>query len=80
LESAALLILPFVATSSGMMINGVLYFVGSAIGSARILALAMEACDCFKTFTLFKRFDYLNGWNSDEVEAHFRRPAGSAFG
>lgn len=42
LESIALLILPFVSTLSGMMVCGALYFMGSAIGSARILALAMD--------------------------------------
>jgi MFS family permease len=42
LESGALLLLPFVFTLSGMMLSGVLYFLGSAIGSARIMALAME--------------------------------------
>jgi predicted MFS family arabinose efflux permease len=42
LESVALLMLPFVSSLLGMMICGALYFMGSAIGSARILALAME--------------------------------------
>jgi MFS family permease len=42
LESIALLMLPFVSTLFGMMVSGALYFMGSAIGSARILALAME--------------------------------------
>jgi MFS family permease len=42
LESVALWMLPFVSTLPGMMISGALYFMGSAIGSARILALAME--------------------------------------
>ena len=42
LESIALLMLPFVSTLFGMMVSGALYFLGSAIGSAQILALAME--------------------------------------
>ena len=42
LESIALLMLPLVSTLIGMMACGALYFLGSAIGSARILALAME--------------------------------------
>jgi MFS family permease len=42
LESVALLMLPFVSSLLGMMVSGVLYFLGSAIGSARIMALAME--------------------------------------
>jgi MFS family permease len=42
MESVALLLLPFASTLSGMMVSGVLYFLGSAIGSARIMALAME--------------------------------------
>jgi MFS family permease len=42
LESVALLMLPFVSSLLGMMACGALYFMGSAIGSARLLALAME--------------------------------------
>ena len=42
LETVALLLLPFVSTLFGMIVSGVLYFVGSAIGSARIMALAIE--------------------------------------
>jgi MFS family permease len=42
LESVALWMLPLVSTLPGMMISAALYFMGSAIGSARILALAME--------------------------------------
>jgi MFS family permease len=42
LESIALLMLPFASTLLGMMASGILYFLGSAIGSARIMALAME--------------------------------------
>ena len=42
LESLALLMLPFVPNLLGMMVSGTLYFLGSAIGSARILAFAME--------------------------------------
>lgn len=42
LESIALSILPFVSTLSGIMVCGAIYFMGSAIGSARIMALAME--------------------------------------
>jgi MFS family permease len=42
LESVALLMLALVSTLTGMMVSGALYFMGSAIGSARILALAMD--------------------------------------
>jgi MFS family permease len=42
MQSLALLMLPAVSTLAGMMSCGALYFMGSAIGSARILALAME--------------------------------------
>ena len=42
LESAALLILSGATNLFGMMLAGALYFTGSAIGGARILALAME--------------------------------------
>jgi MFS family permease len=42
LESAALLVMPFAATLPAFMIGGALYFMGSAIGGARILALAIE--------------------------------------
>jgi MFS family permease len=42
LESIALLMLSWVSTLTGMMVSGALYFMGSAIGSARILALAMD--------------------------------------
>lgn len=42
LESVALLMLPFVTSLLGMMVSGAIYFMGSAIGSTRILALAME--------------------------------------
>jgi MFS family permease len=42
LESAALLLMPFVSNLAGVMLGGALYFVGSAIGGTRILALAME--------------------------------------
>ena len=42
LEAAALLMMPFVGNLAGVMIGGSLYFMGSAIGGTRILALAME--------------------------------------
>ncbi len=42
LESAGLLILSITTNLLGMMLAGALYFMGSAIGGARILALAME--------------------------------------
>lgn len=42
LESAALLILSEATNLFGMMVAGALYFTGSALGGARILALAME--------------------------------------
>jgi MFS family permease len=42
LEAAALLWMPFAGTLVGLMVGGMLYFVGSAIGGARVLALAME--------------------------------------
>ena len=42
LESAALLLMPFVSNLTGVMLGGALYFMGSAIGGTRILALAME--------------------------------------
>lgn len=42
LESAALLLMPFVRNLAGVMLGGALYFMGSAIGGTRILALAME--------------------------------------
>ena len=42
LESTALLIMPLVGSLAGVMVGGSLYFMGSAIGGARILALAIE--------------------------------------
>ena len=42
LESAALILMPFVSNLGGVMLGGTLYFIGSAIGGTRILALAME--------------------------------------
>ena len=42
LECAALLIMPLVDNLAGVMLGGALYFAGSAIGGARVLALAME--------------------------------------
>ncbi len=42
LESAALVTLSLVTSLLGMMVSGALYFMGSAIGTTRILALAME--------------------------------------
>ena len=42
LESAALLLMPFVGNLAGVIVGGSLYFMGSAIGGARILALAIE--------------------------------------
>jgi MFS family permease len=42
LESIALLMMPFAGNLAGVMIGGALYFMGSAIGGTRVLALAME--------------------------------------
>jgi MFS family permease len=42
LETIALLLFPVVRTLIGVMLCGSLYFMGSAIGGSRILALAME--------------------------------------
>ncbi|HKY08191.1 MAG TPA: MFS transporter [Candidatus Binatia bacterium] len=42
LESLALLMMPLVGNLAGVMLAGSLFFMGSAIGGARILALAME--------------------------------------
>lgn len=42
LEIIALLIVPLVTNLAGIMMAGALYFIGSAIGGARILALAIE--------------------------------------
>jgi predicted MFS family arabinose efflux permease len=42
LEIAGLLLLPTVSSLPGIMIAGVLYMMGAAIGGSRILALAME--------------------------------------
>ena len=42
LESGALVILSYSTSLFGMMFSGALYFMGSAIGGTRILALAME--------------------------------------
>jgi MFS family permease len=42
LESGALVILSYSGSLFGMMLSGALYFMGTAIGGARILALAME--------------------------------------
>ena len=42
LESTALLMMPFAGTLAGFIAGGALYFMGSAIGGARILALAIE--------------------------------------
>jgi MFS family permease len=42
LESIALLMMPFAGNLTGVMLAGSLFFMGSAIGGARILALAME--------------------------------------
>jgi predicted MFS family arabinose efflux permease len=42
LESIALLMMPFAGNLAGVMLGGALYFMGSAIGGTRILALAME--------------------------------------
>jgi MFS family permease len=42
LEIAALVLLPAFASLAGVMLCGVLYMMGSAIGGSRILALAME--------------------------------------
>jgi MFS family permease len=42
LECVALLVMPLANNLAGVMVGGALYFMGSAIGGARILALAME--------------------------------------
>jgi MFS family permease len=42
LETIALLIVPRVTNLAGTMVAGALYFIGSAIGGARIMALAIE--------------------------------------
>jgi MFS family permease len=42
MESIALLMMPFAGNLAGVIVGGSLYFMGSAIGGARILALAME--------------------------------------
>jgi predicted MFS family arabinose efflux permease len=42
LETISLLMLPAINNLAGMIAAGALYFVGSAIGSARVLALAIE--------------------------------------
>ncbi len=42
LETIALLIMPMATHLAGTMVAGALYFIGSAIGGARILALAIE--------------------------------------
>ena len=42
LQCAALLLMPLVNDLAGVMAGGALYFIGSAIGGTRILALAME--------------------------------------
>ncbi len=42
LETVALLVMPLVTTLPGIIIAGSLWYIGSAIGGARILALAME--------------------------------------
>ena len=41
-ETAALVMMPMVKSLVGIMIAGAIWYVGSAIGGARILALAME--------------------------------------
>jgi MFS family permease len=45
LEALALCIVVMVSTLSGMLISGVLYMTGSAIGSAATLSLALERAD-----------------------------------
>ena len=42
LQCAALLMMPLIDNLAGVMLGGTLYFMGSAIGGTRILALAME--------------------------------------
>jgi MFS family permease len=42
-ETAALLIMPLASNLLGLMLSGALWYMGAAIGSARILALAMES-------------------------------------
>jgi len=43
LETIALLIMPMVTNLAGIIIGGALWYLGSAIGGAQILALAMES-------------------------------------
>lgn len=43
LETTALLIMPLATDLVGLMLSGSLWFMGAAIGGARILALAMES-------------------------------------
>jgi predicted MFS family arabinose efflux permease len=42
LETIALLLMPMVTNLAGLIIGGALWYLGSAIGGAQILALAME--------------------------------------
>ena len=42
LESTALLLMPLASNLAGLMISGSLWFMGAAIGGARIMALAIE--------------------------------------
>jgi len=42
-ETAALLMMPMVSSLAGIMMAGAVWYIGSAIGGARILALAMES-------------------------------------
>jgi MFS family permease len=42
LETVALLVMPTVTTLAGLIVGGALWYLGSAIGGAQILALAME--------------------------------------
>ncbi|HET7004704.1 MAG TPA: MFS transporter, partial [Candidatus Binatia bacterium] len=43
LESAALLIMPLASSLPGLILSGCLWYMGAAIGGARIMALAMES-------------------------------------
>ena len=42
LETVALLFMPLVSTLAGIIVTGAVWYIGSAIGGARILALAIE--------------------------------------
>ncbi|MSP40487.1 MAG: MFS transporter [Deltaproteobacteria bacterium] len=76
LEIAGLLLLPTVSTLPGIMVGGVLYMMGAAIGSSRILALAMEQAPSERRGRAMASFSmafplsngigaFLNGWVVD---------------